>query len=184
MVRTKQLLSEWGVRAVAFDSSEIHFDRPEIGVIKITEAVLKIFVQFAQLAPSSKEAGGVLIGRHILHSTDVVVDAVTTPLRGDRRSRTRFHRHAQVHQELLDRAWAETGGTSVYLGEWHTHPEPTPTPSNIDLTDWARRLKSDTLEASFMLFIIVGQRDIRVWEGSRKTLDVHALRPRDASRCK
>jgi integrative and conjugative element protein (TIGR02256 family) len=163
---------------VAADPQGLHFERPAIGAVKIAEAALDAFTRFVQFAPDSREAGGVLIGRHILHTSDVVVDTVTTPLKGDRGTRTRFHRHAKGHQEILDRAWAESGGTSVYLGEWHTHPEPTPTPSSIDLGDWARRLRSDTVEAPFLLFVIVGQHDICVWEGSRGALEITQLRPR------
>lgn len=163
---------------MAADQKGIHFERPATGAVKIAEGALKTISPFVQVAPGSSEAGGVLIGRHILHSSDIVVDAVTVPLKGDRRSRSGFHRHAKGHQAILDRAWAGSGGTSVYLGEWHTHPEPNPTPSSIDMSDWLRRLRSDVVEAPFLFFMIVGQRDICVWEGSRQELEVTRLRLR------
>jgi hypothetical protein len=47
-------------------------------------------LSFAQLSDTAPEAGGVLIGRHILGGSDVVVDRVTIPMAGDRRARTRF----------------------------------------------------------------------------------------------
>jgi integrative and conjugative element protein (TIGR02256 family) len=155
-----------------------HFDRCDGGAVKIADGALQDFARFAQTSSSSKEAGGVLIGRHILNSKDIVVDAVTTPLPGDRRTRTSYHRHAAGHQEILDRAWAASRGTSVYLGEWHTHPEPTPSPSQIDLKDWNRRLRADIVEAPFILFVIVGQKHVCAWLGDRQTLRLKSLSSR------
>jgi integrative and conjugative element protein (TIGR02256 family) len=120
----------------------------------------------------------VLIGRHIIDSDDVVVDRVTSPLAGDRRTRTAFRRAQEKHQAVLDDEWDRSNGRRVYLGEWHTHPEPSPRPSGVDLDDWQRRLRHDTVEARFLFFLIVGQGDLRIWEGSRTTFGVAPLRRR------
>jgi len=154
------------------------FHRPHGGVVKLGEDALAGMLRFAQLSEAATEAGGVLIGRHIADSKDVVIDRVTVPMAGDRRTRTRFDRAHRRHQKALDEAWERSSGTSVYLGEWHTHPEPLPTPSNIDLNDWRKRLVNDRVEADFLLFLIVGQREIRMWEGSRVVLGVTRLRER------
>lgn len=136
---------------------------------------------FVQLSDEATEAGGVLIGRHILGCRDVVVDRVTIPMPGDRRRRTRFDRARRRHQEVLDEEWMRSRGTRVYLGEWHTHAEPRPRPSQIDMDDWHRRLARDHVEAEFLFFAIVGQVEIRVWEGSRLTFGVSELRRRKES---
>lgn len=147
------------------------------GLVKIGDVALRTMLGFAQLSRTAAEAGGVLIGRHIIGGTDVVVDRVTGPMSGDRRSRTRFDRARWRHQRILDDEWEQSGGTSVYLGEWHTHPEPRPSPSQMDMDDWHKRLTRDRVEAEFLLFVIVGQIEVRAWEGSRASLGVTPLRP-------
>jgi integrative and conjugative element protein (TIGR02256 family) len=85
---------------------------------------------------------------------------------GDQRARTRFHRAKRRHQAAIDAAWAASEGTCTYLGEWHTHPEPIPTPSAVDWTDWRRRLLRDRYTEP-LFFIIIGTIAIRAWEGHR-----------------
>lgn len=154
----------------------ITFARIRNGCVKIGDEALKMMREYTQLSHDATEAGGVLIGRHIVGGHDIVVDLVTSPMSGDRRSRTRFDRARRRHQQALDEEWKRSGGTSVYLGEWHTHPEPTPRPSGIDLNDWRRRLHYDSVEAHFLVFFIVGQRAIRGWEGSRTSFGISPLR--------
>jgi integrative and conjugative element protein (TIGR02256 family) len=125
--------------------------------------ILRAHVQHEQTAP---EAGGVLLGRHIIGTAEVIVDSVTTPMPGDKAHRVRFFRSRRAHQEAVDRAWDESKGTRTYLGGWHTHPEPVPTPSGIDWVDWRRHLLVDRYTGS-LFFVIVGTREIRVWEGRR-----------------
>lgn len=140
--------------------------RPAGGRLKVSADALAVMLAHAQHAPTALEAGGVLLGRLIAGTADLVVDAVTPPMPGDRRSRTSFRRAARRHQEAIDRAWHESGETTAWLGEWHTHPEADPTPSGIDWKDWHRKLVEDRF-AGPLLFIIVGTRAVRVWEGRR-----------------
>lgn len=137
------------------------------GRLGISAAALEVMQSFTQREPRDTEAGGVLIGRFIEGGEDVVVDLVTSPLAGDRRSRFRFHRAQRAHQEVIDREWHLSGQTRTYLGEWHTHPEPSPTPSTIDLNDWRRRVKRDTFHGETLHFLIVGQAEVRAWEMQR-----------------
>lgn len=134
--------------------------------IKLTGAVVARLQQYAQVGPAATEAGGILLGRYLQDSDDVVVDDITEPLPGDERGRYFFHRGQHAHQRLLDAAWRASGGTRTYLGEWHTHPEPDPTPSCIDKMDWRRKLRQDQYFVH-LFFLIVGTRHIRAWSGCR-----------------
>lgn len=122
---------------------------------------------FAQRRWWNAEAGGVLLGRHLLDSHDVVVDEVTTPQASDRRSRFSFFR-SRRHEKLARERWQMQSSTMAYLGLWHTHPESDPTPSGIDRNDWTQAVSRDTYEGNRLFFPIVGTQWIRVWTLSRR----------------
>jgi integrative and conjugative element protein (TIGR02256 family) len=136
------------------------------GRLKIGQSALEQMRQLTQDDPGKPEAGGVLLGRHILDTSDVIVDKVTLPMEGDRQSRRRFFRAPRRHQEAITLAWRESGGTCTYLGEWHTHPECVPTPSLLDRWNWRRKLLTDQF-SGFIFFVIIGTKTVRVWEGHR-----------------
>lgn len=122
---------------------------------------------FAQRHWWQSEAGGVLLGRHLLDSHDVVVDEVTTPQSADRRSRFGFFRSRQ-HEAMAQERWRQQAETSAYLGLWHTHPEPDPIPSLADRKDWQKAVVGDVFEGDRLFFPIVGTDSIRVWTLSRR----------------
>ena len=142
------------------------FRLPDGRRIKLTAEVVARLRQYAQHAPDAAEAGGVLLGRYLSDSDDVVVDDLTEPLPGDKRGRYFFHRAQKAHQRVIEQVWQASGGTRTYLGEWHTHPEPQPTPSCIDTCDWRRKLRQDQY-FDRLFFFIVGTEQVRGWSGSR-----------------
>lgn len=131
-----------------------------------TEAV-SVLENYAQRRSLDLEAGGLLIGRELIGVPSFVVDEVTVPLPGDRRWRYRFDRNDPGHQALLDDRWSASQGTSIYLGDWHTHPEDDPEPSEQDIYNWGRKVREDQVGCSSTFFIIVGRRRIRVWAWGR-----------------
>lgn len=133
----------------------------------IAEHALKQMQAFAQHRWWDREAGGVLMGRHLLDSHDVVVDEVSTPQETDRRSRCNFFR-SRKHQQVARYRWLQEHNTSAYLGLWHTHPERDPLPSGVDRNDWQQAVASDTFEGDGLFFPIVGTNCIRVWTLSRR----------------
>jgi len=143
------------------------------GKLKLSSDVLIILKKYVQDGNRAQEAGGVLIGRFLKENGDVVIDAVTEPMAGDKRTRYSFYRAKKRHQNIIDSFWKESEGTITYLGEWHTHPEPIPTPSMIDTSDWLRRLKSDTF-SNKLFFIIVGTKEIRCWYGEEAGTTLHS----------
>lgn len=145
------------------------------GVVKVVSDALTQMLLFRQEAADSREAGGVLLGRHILGCRDIIIDEVTSPAPADRRRRLSFHRSHAYHQQVIDNRWRTSRGTCQYLGEWHTHPEASPTPSPVDFSDWRRRLQVDQFAGDALLFIIVGTVGLGAWEGLRPTLTIEAM---------
>jgi integrative and conjugative element protein (TIGR02256 family) len=145
------------------------FRRKDGSGVGISEAALALLLSHRQLGRKDKEAGGVLLGRYIRGCRDMVIDSLSVPGPKDWRTRTSFYRLREHHQKAIDEAWQSSRGTVNYLGEWHTHPESFPTPSNVDIWDWRRRLQEDTFDSGSLLFLIVGLEQMRVWEGFRQT---------------
>jgi integrative and conjugative element protein (TIGR02256 family) len=139
------------------------------GRLEIGTVALNKMCKFAQNKFYKREAGGVLLGRYLLNSLDVVIDDITIPMWGDRRSRNSFYRDRERHQTAIDEAWILSGYTTTYLGEWHTHPENVPTPSRIDFNNWSDRLDRDNHSNNTLYFVIIGITDVGVWEGEKYT---------------
>lgn len=138
----------------------------ESGALVISEFALEALDRYRQTNWRRREAGGVLLGRHLLEGFDIVVDEVTVPQRSDKRSRYAFFRSSD-HQEVVMNRWAASHGTQTYLGLWHTHPESDPTPSTTDLRDWRRACRKDRYFGERLFFLIVGTETISVWRGDR-----------------
>jgi integrative and conjugative element protein (TIGR02256 family) len=146
-------------------------------MFKISEYALLQMRGYVQGDQVKAEAGGVLLGRYILGTTDVVVDLVTVPMQGDRRSTYHFFRKANRHQAIIDQHWTQSMHRCNYLGGWHTHPEPIPNPSGVDTRDWKCTLRRDQFDSETLYFIIVGTKELRVWEGDRHIFKIKELVP-------
>jgi integrative and conjugative element protein (TIGR02256 family) len=142
------------------------------GAVEISDSAWSTFTTHMQMSAAEPEAGGILLGRIIKGTGHVVVDAAVPPGRQDRRGRSWFRRVKAPSQAIVNASWSASAGTSVYLGEWHTHPQDEPHPSCVDLRDQKRVLKLTKCEQPNLLFVIVGRRKVGVWEGSRSTLEI------------
>lgn len=135
------------------------------GTLFLEAAVLTTMNRFVQRRRQDQEAGGMLIGHHPLASEDIILDRLTTPQPADRRRRYRFERDQAAHQVLLNAEWEKSDQRRTYIGEWHTHPEDSPSPSSLDLDSWLKAVSCTHYHGPGLLFIIVGRRRIRVWFG-------------------
>lgn len=141
------------------------FERVRAGRLKISAEARSSMQRFLQQRPEAPESGGVLIGRWLLESADVIVDEITMPGPKDYGSRFHFHRDKFHHQQVVDEAWHMSDHTATWLGEWHTHPQPHPVPSCIDRLGWGFRLVRDQAGGEALFFVIAGTSTIGVWEG-------------------
>lgn len=121
---------------------------------------------YRQMNKNQKEAGGLLIGRHLLGIEHLVVDQLTEPSWRDKRSRNYFYR-SKYHNKMLFKAWKDSDKTQTLLGLWHTHPEAIPTPSAIDLQDWRTTIHQGDYVGESLFFLIVGTDGIQAWQGDR-----------------
>jgi integrative and conjugative element protein (TIGR02256 family) len=77
------------------------------------------------------ETGGVLAG-YFADNDDAVVQYVIGPGRAAIHASDRFKPDHEWHCRALDEIFENSSGRSVYLGDWHTHPDGTPAMSWLD----------------------------------------------------
>ena len=124
------------------------------GYLLFQAPALKTFDRYRQTTWYSTEAGGVLLGYVRGEHLDIVF--ATPPQARDVRRRTGYERNDSAHQAIADRMWQESSGEIRYLGEWHTHPEDSPSPSSVDIDGWRQRA-SARQDTRATLGVIVGR---------------------------
>ena len=171
---TKQMTAMFAKDLKCYDN--LVYVRPNGGRIKLPAEVIASIRGYIQNDAQKPEGGGVILGRYNLDTHDVVNDKVSFPMPGDRATRTTFFRKKKSHQQVIDREWEASNYTCTYLGEWHTHPEPYPSPSCIDNNNWKRKLKNDIVDSNSLFFLIVGTAEMRMWEGHRPSSSLLMLK--------
>jgi len=156
-------------------SDHLTFARRRGGRVEFGAAAVRTLLSNRQTDVRSTESGGVLLGRFVEGTENVVVDEATEPTTYDRRRRLFFRRAKAQAQKLVDIAWTQSSGTRNYLGEWHTHPEQDPHPSPHDVTEWIRVSQEAVYEQEALVFVIVGIETVGVWEVVKTTQVVARL---------
>lgn len=119
--------------------------------VNFSPDVLTVFDAYRQTGWFSREAGGQLFANI---ETDVWhVVAATVPKSADRRGRFHFWPDRRAEQKEIDQYF--THGLD-YVGDWHTHPEKVPTPSQGDILSIENLVRESTLHSSGLLLCIIG----------------------------
>ena len=140
-------------------NAELTFKDTDAHLVVIMPSVVERLLDHRQLDPLSDEAAGVLIGER--RGPHIVIQRLSEPGKGDIRNRHSVNRLGAHHQIAVDKAFASSKGTFQYLGEWHTHPEDAPSPSQTDTSSWATNL----VDIEPMILIIVGRQ--RIWAAKK-----------------
>lgn len=123
--------------------------------------------KWKQTSIFSKEAGGVLLGFIDSNTDGLLCETLTKPGKGDKRGRCNFFRGKRHQSEAND--WHKaTKGKGTQLGLWHTHPEPKPMPSSVDIEDFRNTIKTGLYCTKGILYIIVGTKYTGFWYGAKE----------------
>ena len=142
----------------------------DYGTFVIDSEVMNTLISYRQLGKHDCEAGGALIGC-LQRINTVAANDLTLPQPSDKRTKYSFFR-SNAHNKILNDKWKASKGNAYLVGLWHTHPEPTPKYSNQDKKDWHKVLKQGEYEGQFLIFIIVGQKCIRLWVGDNRNFKI------------
>lgn len=135
-------------------------------LVHVSDQVTGVWHAHRQTAPDAAESFGVLIGTTSVDRREIWIEQVTTPMPRDRRTRFSFALRDPGHQRIVCGMFACSGGRSIYLGTWHTHPVPVPTPSRIDRKDWVACLRANPGRP--LAFALVGTDRTRVFVRKRR----------------
>lgn len=72
------------------------------------------------------------------------------------RERSRFVPDGEWQQRRLEEAYVASGRLDTYLGDWHTHPDGTPSPSRLDRRTYARVAKEPNSRTTEPVVLITG----------------------------
>ena len=99
-------------------------------VLVLSDAVVKHIFLHCQSRPGQAEAGGQLFAT--FEDSTVLVTRATGPRKSDHRSRFRFIPHRISERREIKRLFK---AGLHFVGDWHTHPQDVPRPSEIDLSN-------------------------------------------------
>lgn len=154
------------------------FVRPNGGRVKIMAEVLEKVFPWLKYTPETPVAGGVLLGRRIVDSENIVIDDLSLPQSGDICTPNYNEWKAETHNKVIQEAWEKSGGSCHWLGNWHTHCETVPTqPHNVDLQDWNNALVEGVMEFDELFFVIFGTEGLKIYEGNQKDCSIYELKP-------
>jgi integrative and conjugative element protein (TIGR02256 family) len=128
--------------------------------IHISDSVLDIFEKYKQNSKWSNESGGILLGQ--VTKEGVYILKASTPNKFDKGSRYSFECNKDGAQIIMDYEFINSNKKTIYIGEWHTHPEPIPTPSGTDINMIQTQYKKNKINEPFLLLIIQGTKELYV----------------------
>jgi integrative and conjugative element protein (TIGR02256 family) len=117
-----------------------------------SSAVLEHFARHQQRRWWHREAGGQLFARLTL--PDIIIEEATGPRRSDYRSRYGYRPNRRAEQTEITARHAQG---LHFIGDWHTHPEATPSPSIQDTASMIELVKRSKHAFNGFVLTIVGQ---------------------------
>lgn len=127
----------------------------------IQKNVAELFNKHEQKEGDS-ESGGILLGYVYPDYTEIC--EIVTPGNSDKFGKLFFIRSKQRAQKKINKAWKNSDGKKIYLGEWHTHSLLHPVPSTADKNMIKKQLLETEMEIKFLFLVIIGQKDT-YWVG-------------------
>lgn len=132
----------------------------------ITNEALNVLNQFKQ-TKNKKEQGGVLLGE--VNQNEIRITKISVPTTLDKSKKYSFIRSKISAQIIIDYEFYNSKGKTIYLGEWHTHPENNPCPSNTDINMIKTQYDKNIINEDFLVMLIVGIKSlyIAIYDGKK-----------------
>ncbi len=127
---------------------------PEINLkVEINNSLIEKLYRIG-LQHYPKEYGGILIGHYSEdHKTCFIIETITSE--NSKSSRYLFQREIRGLTEKLIEFYNQEPPL-IYIGEWHTHPDSTPTPSPTDSKAMTQIEQHEQVNITSPLLLILG----------------------------
>ncbi len=104
---------------------------------------------------SPYETGGIFIGCYdkTLHTAKVTQLLFNQQNKG---SVAKFYRNGNTLTKLLERIWKTSREKEYYIGEWHSHPNSSPSPSVIDVDNMINIAKTQREQCRTPILCVLG----------------------------
>lgn len=122
-------------------------------IIRFSARTLSMILSESRVSKDGLETGGILLGYDYGSEDLIEVTQAGDPGPRAQRARRRFLRDLDHARSLADIAYDTNG--SVWLGEWHTHPNEGPLPSPRDLSTYLSLLADESLDFERVTSVIV-----------------------------
>lgn len=119
--------------------------------IKLEESTIETFQSQVQDKKSDKESGGQLFAK--FDSGQTIISVATPPRPTDRRWRFRFFPDRSAERNEIAEYYKQG---LHYVGDWHTHPQPVPHPSEEDIQSMKDCFRKSKHGLNSFLIIIIG----------------------------
>lgn len=131
---------------------EISCDQKKLWV-RLNESSLNKAIDLCRQA-GKVETGGVITGYYSKSRTTCTIEDLHPPTKDSKHEWSSFVSGIKGLSELFRKLWTKQ---EYYIGEWHFHPENSPTPSLQDKRQLKEISKNEQLQCKFPLMIIIGQ---------------------------
>jgi len=135
-------------------------NQAKIENIIIARSVLNLIERFKQANKKDNESGGILLGQ--VTEKNVYILKVATPNKFDSASRYSFDCSKDAAQIIINYEFLNSGQKTIYIGEWHTHPEDYPNPSGVDKRMINNQYFKNKINEPFLILIIQGLKGLYV----------------------
>ncbi len=124
-------------------------------ILVFSDDVLEHFKAHRQVRAWHREAGGQLFAR--IDGARIIVVEATGPRRGDRRTRTLYVPDRKVERLEIEERFPLG---LHFVGDWHTHPEKIPHPSDHDIRSIGESVLKSSHNLNGFLLAVVGSSNV------------------------
>lgn len=121
--------------------------------VSLSEGTLEVMFKWCKEA-NGMETGGILLGFYSADLKRAEISRAIGPTSDSSSGQTWFVRGIKGLNRLLHKLWILR--KDYYLGEWHYHPNASPTPSNVDISQLEAIAKSKKHSCPEPVLVIVG----------------------------
>lgn len=130
------------------------YEQTELGLtIEVTEEILNE-IKSAALHHYPKEFGGIFLGRYECGNKVAVVEKMLLPIKY-RNTRVHFERGAEKLNDRIEKEFEMSNGKTIYIGEWHSHPDARAIPSGTDVASISEIANTQTVMIENPILLIV-----------------------------